>query len=48
MAVTLDNLRGQVLWSPTESVGLVPDYLGKPEVSDLQVPLSVYEQVLWL
>lgn len=48
VALGLDNLRSEVLWCATKSVGLVFDYLGETKIGDLNVALTIDEQVLWL
>jgi hypothetical protein len=51
MAIPDDHLRGEVLRRPAEGVGLVflaLSHLGEAEVSQLQVPILIEEDVLWL
>ncbi len=45
-----DELRGQVLWSPTKGEGLHAwcQFLGETKVCHLQVPTGVQQQVLRL
>lgn len=48
MALISEDLRGEVLWSPTEGIGSPLDDLGEAKISQFKVPLGVYQQVLRL
>ena len=42
------DLRSKVFWGPTKCVGLAVPSFRKPKICDLDVAISVQQDVLWL
>ena len=48
VALGADNLRSEIIGRATQSPGNVRNLLGKPKIGNLEMPMSVQEQILWL